>query len=59
MEIIDRKIKKYEALLTTLKENKRHKAKDDNYNYDVDIMNIKWFIQDLQMIKKVSDEKIK
>ena len=49
--MLDKKIKKYKAILSTLKENDKNKEDSDHYRYDIDIMNVKLYIKDLEDIK--------
>jgi len=49
---IDKKIKKYEGILNTLKENRSNAVEGDQYDYENDIKNCAEFIRDLKSLKK-------
>lgn len=53
--MIDKLIKKYEALLNTLRENKKNKSITDFYNYNADIKNTREYLKDLKALKKQLD----
>ena len=48
---LDRKIKKYEEVLKTLKANFEDNIENDDYPYKIDIVNTKEFLHDLRSIK--------